>query len=80
MDASAYPVIVRPLAPEQGVGYVAEVPDLPGCTAGGPTLAEATTAAREWAGESDRRAVIIAGSVVLAGEAIGLAEDEGWKS
>ena len=47
MDASAYPVIVRPLAPEQGVGYVAEVPDLPGCTAGGPTLAEATTAARE---------------------------------
>ncbi|WP_425599371.1 type II toxin-antitoxin system HicB family antitoxin [Azospirillum formosense] len=33
MNASAYPVIVRPLPPEQGVGYVAEVPDLPGCTA-----------------------------------------------
>ncbi|WP_448202518.1 type II toxin-antitoxin system HicB family antitoxin [Azospirillum sp. sgz302134] len=47
MNASAYPVIVRPLAPEQGTGYVAEVPDLPGCTAGGATPADATTAARE---------------------------------
>lgn len=46
-DASAYPVIVRPLAPEQGVGYVVEVPDLPGCTAGGATPAEATAAARD---------------------------------
>ena len=45
MDASAYPVIVRPLPPEQGVGYVAEVPDLPGCTAEGATPADASTAA-----------------------------------
>jgi dihydrofolate synthase/folylpolyglutamate synthase len=40
----------------------------------------AASAARDWAGESDRRAVVIAGSVVLAGEMIGLAEEEGWKS
>ncbi|UWF76703.1 MULTISPECIES: bifunctional folylpolyglutamate synthase/dihydrofolate synthase [Microbacterium] len=45
-----------------------------------PTLAEAADAAREWAAASDRRAVVIAGSVVLAGEAIGLAEEEDWKS
>ena len=42
-------------------------------------LFDAVTAAREWAGESDRRAIVIAGSVVLAGEAIGLAADEGYK-
>lgn len=47
MDVSAYPIIVRPLAPEQGVGYVTEVPDLPGCTAGGATPAEAEAATRE---------------------------------
>ncbi len=42
-------------------------------------LFDAVTAAREWAGASDRRAIVIAGSVILAGEAIGLAADEGWK-
>ncbi|MCE4024528.1 bifunctional folylpolyglutamate synthase/dihydrofolate synthase [Microbacterium sp. Au-Mic1] len=45
-----------------------------------PTLAEAADAAREWAASADRRAVVIAGSVVLAGEAISLAADEDWKS
>ncbi|WP_217184249.1 folylpolyglutamate synthase/dihydrofolate synthase family protein [Streptomyces sp. AC495_CC817] len=45
-----------------------------------PTLADAADAAREWAASSDRRAVVIAGSVVLAGEAIALAEEEDWKS
>ncbi|WP_309128572.1 folylpolyglutamate synthase/dihydrofolate synthase family protein [Microbacterium sp.] len=45
-----------------------------------PSLAEAADAAREWASASDRRAVVIAGSVVLAGEALLLAEDEDWKS
>nr|WP_314842527.1 folylpolyglutamate synthase/dihydrofolate synthase family protein [uncultured Microbacterium sp.] len=44
------------------------------------TLSEAADAAREWAASSDRRAVVIAGSVVLAGEAIALAEQEDWKS
>ncbi|WP_207459363.1 type II toxin-antitoxin system HicB family antitoxin [Azospirillum sp. SYSU D00513] len=41
MDASEYPVIVRPMAPEAGTGYVAEVPDLPGCVSSGATPAEA---------------------------------------
>lgn len=44
------------------------------------SLADAADAAREWAASSDRRAVIIAGSVVLAGEAIALAQDEDWKA
>ncbi|MBT2486248.1 MULTISPECIES: folylpolyglutamate synthase/dihydrofolate synthase family protein [unclassified Microbacterium] len=44
------------------------------------SLAEAADAAREWAASSDRRAVIITGSVVLAGEAIALAEAEDWKA
>ncbi len=45
-----------------------------------PSLAEAADAAREWAAVSDRRAVVVAGSVVLAGEAIVLAEEEDWKA
>jgi len=44
-----------------------------------PTLADAADAAREWAASSDRRAVVIAGSVVLAGEALQLAAEENWK-
>lgn len=44
------------------------------------SLADAADAAREWAASSDRRAVVIAGSVVLAGEAIALAQEEDWKS
>jgi len=44
------------------------------------SLADAADAAREWAASSDRRAVVIAGSVVLAGEAIALSEQEDWKS
>ncbi|MGN7968058.1 bifunctional folylpolyglutamate synthase/dihydrofolate synthase [Microbacterium sp. 22296] len=45
-----------------------------------PTLEDAADAARAWAAESDRRAVVIAGSVVLAGEALRLSELEDWKS
>ncbi|HEX5856670.1 MAG TPA: Mur ligase family protein [Microbacterium sp.] len=43
-------------------------------------VADAAAAAREWAAASDRRAVVVAGSVVLAGEAIALAAAEGWKA
>ncbi len=42
-------------------------------------LRAATEEARRWAGAADRRAVVIAGSVVLAGEALLLAADEDWK-
>jgi dihydrofolate synthase/folylpolyglutamate synthase len=44
-----------------------------------PGLEDAADAAREWAAASDRRAVVIAGSVVLAGEALRVASVEGWK-
>lgn len=43
-------------------------------------LADAADAARTWAAESDRRAVVVAGSVVLAGEALALSASEDWKS
>ncbi|WP_417511400.1 bifunctional folylpolyglutamate synthase/dihydrofolate synthase [Microbacterium sp.] len=55
----------------EGAGYRATVHH---------SLADAADAAREWAASSDRRAVVIAGSIVLAGEAIALAEEEDWKS
>lgn len=45
-----------------------------------PDLADAADAARAWAAAGERRAVIIAGSVVLAGEALRLAEAEDWKA
>ena len=32
-----YPVLIEPLAPEDGGGYLATVPDLPGCTTDGET-------------------------------------------
>ncbi|GAA3022590.1 bifunctional folylpolyglutamate synthase/dihydrofolate synthase [Microbacterium dextranolyticum] len=43
-------------------------------------LAEAAEAARAWAASGQRRAVLIAGSVLLAGEALQLAAEEDWKS
>ena len=42
-------------------------------------LPEAAEAARAWAAQGERRAVVIAGSVVLAGEAVQLAAAEDWK-
>lgn len=32
-----YPVLIEPLVPEDGGGYLATVPDLPGCMSDGPT-------------------------------------------
>lgn len=43
-------------------------------------LADAAEAARAWAAASDRRAVVIAGSVLLAGEALMLAAADDWKA
>ncbi|WP_040165384.1 bifunctional folylpolyglutamate synthase/dihydrofolate synthase [Microbacterium gorillae] len=45
-----------------------------------PNLDDASEAARAWASENPRRAVIIVGSVVLAGEALRLSEEENWKA
>jgi antitoxin HicB len=39
-----YPVVVRELSNEEGGGFLAEIPDLPGCMADGETAAEAVAA------------------------------------
>ncbi len=44
-----------------------------------PNVRTALETARDLAGESDKGAVVVAGSILLVGEAIGIAADEGWK-
>ncbi|MDB5539626.1 MAG: HicB family protein [Devosia sp.] len=41
MSKLAYPVIVSPLSEADGGGFVATVPDLPGCMSDGETQEEA---------------------------------------
>jgi antitoxin HicB len=41
MTRLQYPVIVQPLSEEDGGGFVATVPDLPGCMSDGATPEEA---------------------------------------
>jgi antitoxin HicB len=52
MNDLAYPFTVRPLADEDGSGWLVEFPDLPGCIADGATpeeaLHEAQDALRSW--------------------------------
>jgi antitoxin HicB len=47
-----YPITLRPLAKDEGSGWLAEFPDLPGCLADGATpeeaMREAADAARSW--------------------------------
>jgi antitoxin HicB len=42
-----YPVVVSPLSPEDGGGFVANVPDLPGCMSDGNTPEEAVRNAHD---------------------------------
>ncbi len=42
-----YPVTVRRLTDDEGGGYLAELPDLPGCMSDGETVAEAVANVRE---------------------------------
>jgi len=44
-----------------------------------PNIRSAIETARDLAGESDKGAVVVAGSILLVGEAIAIAADEGWK-
>lgn len=53
-----------------------EIPDTPIEVAVG--VAEALEVARAWAARAEGRAVFVVGSVVLAGDAIAHARDEGW--
>lgn len=68
-DRADDPDVIADLAEARGLAVTAH-----------PSLDAAADAARAWAAESDRRAVVIAGSVVLAGEALRLSELEDWKS
>ena len=58
MAQSDYPMVIHPLAPEDGGGYVAYALDLPGCMADGETPAEAQEELRqaigEWIAEAQR--------------------------
>jgi len=47
VNALDYPVIVQPLAPEDGGGFLALVPDLPGCMSDGETPEEALINVRD---------------------------------
>lgn len=53
-----YRVVVEPLSPQDGGGYLATVPDLPGCMSDGETPAEAIAnvedAAKDWLAEARR--------------------------
>jgi predicted RNase H-like HicB family nuclease len=58
MSELRYPVIVSPLTVEDGGGFVATVPDLPGCMSDGETPEEALTnvqdAIAEWIDAAER--------------------------
>ena len=41
MDPRGYNIVIEPLSEEDGGGYLATVPQLPGCMADGETRAEA---------------------------------------
>jgi predicted RNase H-like HicB family nuclease len=47
VNALDYPVIVQPLTPEDGGGFLALVPDLPGCMSDGETPEEALVNVRD---------------------------------
>jgi dihydrofolate synthase / folylpolyglutamate synthase len=68
-DRAAEPDTIADLAEELGASVTVH-----------HDLADAAEAARAWAAASDRRAVVIAGSVVLAGEAVTLAAAGDWKA
>lgn len=43
MNGLEYPVLISPLSAEDGGGFLATVPDLPGCMSDGDTPQEAIT-------------------------------------
>lgn len=47
VQATDYPLIVQPLSSEDGGGFVAIVPDLPGCMSDGETPEEAVANVRD---------------------------------
>lgn len=53
-----YAIVLRALTAEEGGGFLAEIPDLPGCTGDGDTeqaaVRDVQAAAREWIAEAKR--------------------------
>lgn len=47
MTDRRYAILIQPLPPEDGGGYLATAPDLPGCVSDGETEAEALTNAHD---------------------------------
>ncbi len=47
MTRLEYPVVLEPLAPEDGGGFAAIVPDLPGCMSDGQTPEDALANVRD---------------------------------
>jgi antitoxin HicB len=47
VEATNYPLIIEPLSEEDGGGFVAIVPDLPGCMSDGETPEEAVSNVRD---------------------------------
>lgn len=47
MASLEYSVLVEPLTPDEGGGYAATVPDLPGCMSDGDTPEDALTNVRD---------------------------------
>ena len=47
MTPLVYSVLVEPLTPDEGGGYAATVPDLPGCMSDGDTPEDALTNVRD---------------------------------
>jgi antitoxin HicB len=56
MATLEYPIIIEPLPQEDGGGFIAIVPDLPGCSSDGDTPEEALTSVQsaivEWIEEA----------------------------
>jgi dihydrofolate synthase/folylpolyglutamate synthase len=70
---------------ERAVGYsdLAEIAlemTADGATHRFDSFEHAVQDAREWASEAPRRGVVVTGSITLVGEAISLAQREGWKA
>ena len=67
----------RAIAPAELARIIAGVtgPDRVGVV---ERLDDALDAAREWASEAPKRAVVVTGSIALVGEAMAIADDRGW--
>lgn len=75
-----YAIVIEPLSAEDGGGYLATVPELPGCMSDGATEAEARDNVRDaiaaWLAEMERRQQQLRAGLALATE---VGARRGWK-